>query len=173
MKKIIGRELLRTFKYMKDTESVAMDSLCLRSKCGALIVKNINGRDKTLGVGFSSPPGGKKLERCLKDDLPKNFKSDATCCIHAEQNGIKHAINNYGEEMVKCSTLYFMRLDLNDEMIYAGKPYCTICSKEALGAGIKKWVLWHKQGIYSYDAEEYNEISFGRRDWELGGLNLP
>ena len=30
----------------------------------------------------------------------------------------------------------------------------------ALDAGIKKFVLWHEQGICIYDTEEYNEISF-------------
>lgn len=47
----------------------------------------------------------------------------------------------------------------------AGKPYCTICSKMALDAGVSEWVLWHDKGITIYDANEYNEISFGHLEW--------
>jgi len=168
MRKITeSKEILRTFQHFLDLYSIAANSLCLRSKCGAKIVNNFDGNHIDLGAGFNSPPGNKKLEKCLKDELPEDFKSDKTCCVHAEQRAIKNAINNYGEKMLDGSTIYFARLDLNDKLLYAGKPYCTICSKEALDAGIKNWVLLHKEGFYSYDADEYNEISFGRLGWKL------
>ena len=56
-----------------------------------------------------------------------------------------------------------MRLDLDNQMQFAGKPYCTICSKLALDVGIKEFVLWHKDGIAVYDTHEYNELSFAFR----------
>lgn len=102
------------------------------------------------------------MEFCLKDSLPEDFKSDKTCCLHAEGEAIDSAIDNYRKNSLKDATMYFIRLNLKNRIILAGKPYCTICSKDALDKGIKNWVLLHKSGIYSYDAEEYNEISFGR-----------
>ena len=72
------------------------------------------------------------------------------------------------------SRLYFIRLDKNGTSSRAGKPYCTICSKLALDLGVSKWVLFHNEGefcgFYEYDAEEYNQISFGFREWELNSL---
>ena len=56
--------------------------------------------------------------------------------------------------------LFFIRLDENDEPKHSGKPYCSICSKMALDAGIKKFVLWHKEGWTAYDTKEYNDLTF-------------
>jgi hypothetical protein len=39
------------------------------------------------------------------------------------------------------SRLYFVRIDENGKPIHAGKPYCTICSKMALDAGIYEFIL--------------------------------
>ena len=79
--------------------------------------------------------------------------TDKTCCVHAEQRAIMDALRNNTNKIMG-STLYFIRLD--DTRIFsqigaqAGKPYCTICSKMSLDAGIKKFVLWHKQGIFVF-----------------------
>lgn len=166
MEKIKGLELSRSFKHLLEAGVAATYSNCLRLKVGAKIVKNINGRDKDLSRAFNSPPGNKQLEFCLKDSLPRDFKSDKTCCVHAEERAIIEASKNFSDYLLG-STIYLMKLDINNRIIFAEKPYCTICSKLALDYGIKEWVLWHKQGFYKYDAEEFNEISFGRREWKL------
>jgi hypothetical protein len=57
-----------------------------------------------------------------------------------------------------------MRLDMNDEIVKAGKPYCTICSKMALDAGVSEFVLLHDEGIAVYDTDEYNRLSFEHRE---------
>ncbi len=159
MEKLAGKERLSAFKHLMGAAVIARDSNCLRSKCGARIVKD----KKIIGEGFNSPPKNKRLESCLKDNLPENFKSDKTCCIHAEQRAISDALKNNPDKL-EGSTLYFIRLGLDNNIIPSGKPYCTICSKYALDNGIKNWVLMHEQGIISYNSEEYNEISFGRTD---------
>jgi len=149
-------------KYFKEAKKEAEKSSCYISKCGALLVKG-----KTiLGRGFNSPPGNKKLKQCFKDSLPNNFKSDRTCCVHAEQRAINDALDKYGKERIKDSTLYFTRINQEKSIISVGKPYCTICSKDALDNGISKWVLFHEFGFCEYDAEEYNKISFGLIRWE-------
>lgn len=48
-------------------------------------------------------------------------------------------------EKIKDSRLYFIRLDEIGNKLKAGKPYCTICSKMALDAGIAEFALWHEE----------------------------
>lgn len=137
----------KAITYINEAAKAALNSLCLRSRCGSVIVKN----DEIIGRGFNSPPLNKKLEYCFKDELPDTFKSDRTCCVHAEQRAIMDALRNYPNEIIG-SRLYFIRLDPNGNKIKAGEPYCTICSKMALDVGIK--------GICVYNTEEYNFLSF-------------
>ncbi|MBR9676749.1 hypothetical protein GOV04_01290 [Candidatus Woesearchaeota archaeon] len=146
-------------KFIMLAADVAKSSLCLRSKCGSVIVKN----GEVIGEGFNAPPGNKKLKRCFKDDIPKNFKSDRNCCIHAEERAIMHALKTNGDKIVG-SRLYFIRLDNNDTISRAGKPFCTICSKMALDAGVSEFVLYHDDGVCVYDTEEYNNLSFEYRE---------
>jgi deoxycytidylate deaminase len=141
----------------------AENSLCLRSSCGAIVAKDYN----CLGKGFNSPPGNIKLERCFKDTLPENFKSNRDCCNHAEERAIVLARDKWSPVSVQGSTLYFARINENKKIITVGKPYCTQCSKMALDNKIAKWVLLHDFGFCEYDAEEYNEISFGRKEWKI------
>jgi len=58
------------------------------------------------------------------------------------------------------SRLYFVRLDGGGKPSRAGEPYCTICSKMALDAGISEFVLWHEKGVCVYNTEEYNTLSY-------------
>jgi len=160
MKILKNAETEKAKRYFEIAKTAALASPCYRSKCGAAIVSD----GTVIGRGFNSPLGNQRLEKCLKDDLPPNFNSDKTCCVHAEQRALKDALimNRF---KLKNSIIYFARLDLDNNFIPAEKPYCTICSKDALDSGVKEWVLWHDFGIVSYDSLEYNEISFGLKKW--------
>lgn len=147
--------------FFNKTIELAKKATCLRSKCGSIIVKD----NEIIGQGFNSPP--KNLEsqrRCknLKDDYHKKI-TDKTCCVHAEQRAIMDALKNNPEKL-EGSTLYFARLDENENFTKAGKPYCTICSKMALDTGIKYFVLWHEEGIKVSDTEEYNNLSYDYKE---------
>lgn len=142
--------------FLEYCSQLAELSTCCRSRCGSMIV------DKdytiTLGWGYNSKPcheGGS----CFKDDLAPGFKSDKTCCVHAEQRAIMDALKKH-PELIVGSRLYFIRIDDEGKILKAGKPYCTICSKMALDVGIAEFVLWHEEGITIYDTKEYNELSF-------------
>lgn len=115
---------------------------------------------EVIGKGYNSPPGDTIPDRCIKDDLPMGFKSDRTCCVHAEQRAIMDVLKHHPKE-IEGSTLYFTRLDNNDNMAKSGLPYCTICSKMTLDVKIANFVLWHEEGITVYKTDEYNRISFG------------
>jgi deoxycytidylate deaminase len=141
-------------KYIMMAIDEAKKSTCHRSKCGSVIVNN----GHLLGKSYNSMPLD-NCGSCFKDKISMDFKSDRTCCIHAEQRAIMDALKSDPLQL-KGSTLYFIRLDLNDEIRKAGQPFCTICSKMALDVGIKHFILWHDEGITIYDSDEYNRFSF-------------
>ena len=136
---------------------IAKKSLCLRSKCGAVIVKE----GKIIGEGYNAPPLDNPVFRTCLDEyqLPQKFKYDRTCCVHAEQRAIMDALRKNPEKL-KGSRLYFIRLDKKNNKKMAGKPYCTVCSRMALDVGISEFVLWHKEGICVYTTAGYNKLSY-------------
>lgn len=159
MRILAGREREDAYYYILLAAKIAGESPCLRSRCGAVIAS----KNRLLGEGYNAPPLDERLESCLKDSLPANFKSDKTCCVHAEQRAIMNALRGYPDQ-VEGATLYFIRLDDLGNQKMAGKPYCTICSKMALDVGLAEFVLWHEEGITAYDTKEYNRLSFAWRD---------
>jgi len=141
-------------KLFEELVNTARKSTCCRSKCGSIIVKN----GRVIGIGYNSQPCD-IVSECFKDDLDKEFKSDKTCCIHAEQRAIFEALK-YNPRDILNSTLFFIRLDENNNPKHSGDPYCTICSKMALDVGVSNFVLWHKEGWTSYETDYYNKLSF-------------
>jgi len=150
-----GKEEEEAKRWMAEAAKVASSSSCLRALCGSVIVKD----GRVIGAGFNSPPGNKPPRKCLKDDLPSGFKSDRTCCMHAEDRAIADALARNAKE-IRGSRIYFIRLDTAGRKEFAGNPYCTTCSKRALDAGIAEFALWRKEGICVYGTEEYNRLSF-------------
>lgn len=157
MKYLEGPEGKVAIKFLDKAARVALKSTCQRDRCGSIIVNN----EKTIGTGFNSPPANLESQRrCLrKHELHPEFKTDKTCCVHAEIRAIMNALAKNPEKVIG-SRLYFIRLDKDGNKTHAGKPYCTYCSKMSLDAGIKEFVLWHEDGICVYETEEYNNLSF-------------
>jgi len=155
MRYLSGNEEKEALEYIDQAAKIALQSTCYRSRCGSIVVKD----NEIIGSGFNSPPKNRTLDHCLKDDLPANFKSDKTCCIHAEQRAIFDTLKK-NPDKISGSRLYFIRLDENGNMQKSGRPYCTICSKMALDTGVSEFILWHDEGICVYDTDEYNLCSF-------------
>lgn len=168
MRILEGSELDQTVSWFELVRQNALQSTCKRARCGTAIARMF-GDEYILGFGFNQPPGGSKA-RCENYSLQPGFKSDKTCCIHAEQVAILNALMNRGlshnKQAVELSyaRLYFARIDDDDKLKPSGQPYCTICSKMALHVGIREWCLIHKSGVTVYDAAEYNELSFNYGD---------
>lgn len=143
--------------FIEEATKVALNSTCERAKCGSVIVKD----NTIIGKGFNSPPNNlQSQKRCTNNkDSYNNKVTDKTCCVHAEQRAIMDALKNNPSKL-KDSTLYFIRLNKNNNKQFAGKPYCTICSKMALDAGIKEFVLFHENGVKPYKTDEYNLLSY-------------
>lgn len=144
---------------MKYLVGQANKSLCHRSRCGCVIVDDPTSQFfRILGVGYNSMPCDAE-GACFKDSLAPTFKSDKTCCIHAEQRAILNCLK-MNPSHIEGSHLFFIRIDDNRQPKPSGAPYCSICSKMALEVGIGKFHLWHKEGWTAYDTEEYNKLTF-------------
>jgi deoxycytidylate deaminase len=133
----------------------AKKSACHRSKCGSIIISK---EGKLIGIGYNSMPCDVEAAY-FKDGLAAGFKSDKTCCVHAEQRAIMDAMKT-NPSHIEESLLLFIRLDENDEPKRSGELYCTICSKMALDAGVGRFALWHKEGWTAYETNYYNKLSF-------------
>ena len=147
--------------FINEAVKIAKQSTCERAKCGSIIVKD----NEIIGQGYNSPPNNSENQRKCKNnkDLYHKKVTDKTCCIHAEQRAIFDALKR-NPERIKDSKLYFIRLDKENNKTPAGNAYCTICSKIALDVGISEFILMHKDGIKTYNTEEYNLLSYNYKE---------
>lgn len=134
----------------------AKKSTCHRSKCGSIVVSKSG---LIIGRGYNSPPCDIKIGDCIKDSLPSGFRSDRTCCIHAEQRSIMDALRHFPDS-IEASTLIFIRLDPEGNPLAAGEPYCTICSKFSYDAGVNLFCLYNGKDWDAYPTDVYNKLSF-------------
>ena len=132
----------------------ARRSPCLRRRCGSVLVAE-NGQ--IFGQAVNQPPPGAAVH-CNPYCLPKGFKSDKACCVHAEERSILKALE--AGHPVRGSTMVFASVDAAGQRLPSGQPYCTICSKLALEAGVAWWILEHAEGVTRYAAGDYNRLSF-------------
>ncbi|MFA6428287.1 MAG: deaminase [Candidatus Buchananbacteria bacterium] len=142
--------------WMGKAVEVAKRALCLKAKCGTIIVKD----GEIIGQGYNAPPLDKEENR--RCNLEPGFgkpKYDKTCCMHAEWRAIMNALKNNPEKL-SGAKLYFTRVDEDGKIKKSGQPFCTVCSRLALDAGIDKFVLWHEEGVCEYQTDEYNRLSY-------------
>ncbi|MFA5172957.1 MAG: deaminase [Candidatus Paceibacterota bacterium] len=143
-------------QWMNKAAEIAKKALCLKAKCGTVIVKD----GEIIGEGYNSPPLDQEENRTCNTEFGLGKpKYDRTCCMHAEWRAIMDA-SRQNPEKIKGSKLYFTRVDENGKIKKSGKPYCTVCSRMALDAGIEKFVLWHEEGVCEYPTDEYNRFSY-------------
>lgn len=157
MKRIVNEEFQKIKHYFDEAGKVATSATCLRARCGTVIVK----KDAIIGRGYNSPALDEENQRTcnINFDLTIKPKYDKTCCIHAEWKAILDACKN-NPNKVTGSTLYFMRIDNDDNFTDAGEPFCTVCSRLSMEAGIKEFVLYNNNGADIYASDEYNLKSY-------------
>lgn len=143
--------------FMLKAGKVAEQALCLKAKCGAIIVKD----GIIIGEGYNSPPLNNENNRKCLNQYKTNGKPnyDRTCCVHAEWRAILDALRKNPKEIID-STLYFTRVNDTGNIVKSGEPFCTVCSRLALDTGIAEFVLWQEAGVASYKTDEYNNISY-------------
>lgn len=136
----------------------ARQGTCLRSLCGSVVA---DASGAIIGEGSNSLPGGCAPSVCAKEEpgfIGPGFKSDRTCCVHAEVRAITAALRT-GADLTG-SSVYFTRVDASGARVVSGRPYCTICSKFALDTGVAFFVLEHDFGVVAYPTGLYNDLSF-------------
>ncbi len=145
------------YDYFVEAQLVACNASCLKAKCGSVVV-DIDGN--IIGLGFNAPPLEDESQRKCSASFDTDIKPkyDKTCCVHAEWAAILDALRT-APDKVKGSTLYFMRIGEKDEFTDAGVPFCTVCSRLALQAGIAQFGLWN-DGPEMWDTAEYNLVSY-------------
>lgn len=161
MKYLQNTEEQEAINWMKEAAKVAEKALCLRAKCGTVIVKD----GKIIGQGYNAPPlDDKKNMKCLEEyDFSGKPKYDHTCCMHAEWRAILDALKK-NPEGLSGSKLYFTRVDKEGNILKSGEPFCTVCSRFALDVGISEFLLWNDTGMCSYSTDEYNNLSYNYKD---------
>lgn len=156
MEYLKGKQEVEAIKWMNEAAEVAKKALCLKAKCGTVIVKD----SEIIGEGYNAPPLDQETNRtCSKEFGPGKPKYDQTCCMHAEWRAILDTLKR-NPDKIKGSKLYFIRIDDSGDIKKSGKPYCTVCSRMALDTGIDKFLLWHEEGICEYPTYEYNQLSY-------------
>ncbi len=156
MKYLAGQQEKEAISWMNKAAKMAEKALCLKAKCGTVIVKD----NEIIGQGYNAPPLDKEENRMCDKELGQGKeKYDRTCCMHAEWRAITDVLRRNPEKL-SGSKLYFIRIDEKDNFKISGKPYCTVCSRMALDAGIDAFVLWHEDGICEYPTDEYNRLSY-------------
>ncbi len=156
MKYLKGEEEQEAIKWMNEAAESAKKALCLKAKCGTVIIKN----GEVIGRGYNAPPLDKEENRtCNKQFGSGKPGYDRTCCVHAEWRAIMDALKK-NPDKIAGSKLYFTRVGDNGELKRSGKPYCTVCSRLALDSGIADFLLWHKEGIGEYPTNEYDRLSY-------------
>lgn len=144
-------------EYFTLAAKIAQKATCNHARCGAIIVSTDGD---VIGSGYNAPPLNDESQRMCGKLFDSSIKPkyDTTCCIHAEWSAIINALRCYPDK-VTGSTLYFMRIDGNNEFTNAGKPFCTVCSRLALQCGIAQFGLWN-DGPQMFGTAKYNLESY-------------
>jgi Cytidine and deoxycytidylate deaminase zinc-binding region len=142
-------------QYFDHAAQEAQKALCKRARCGTVIVKDGN----IIGRGSNGPAPGDSLRCEDRYVLTRKSKYDKTCCVHAEWRAIVDACKR-AAATIEGATLYFMRIDENDNFTDAGEPFCTVCSRLALESGVATFGLWNQSGAVLYDTRTYNQKSY-------------
>ena len=157
MQRIAGNKVADVRPFFEAAAAVAKQATCRRARCGTVIVKD----GEVIGQGYNGPALDDEANRTCDNtyDLSIKPKYDKTCCIHAEWRAILDAYKRNAAK-VDGSVLYFMRVDDEGNFTDAGKPYCTVCSRLALEAGVGTFALWNDGGADMYDTADYDRKSY-------------
>jgi deoxycytidylate deaminase len=156
MRHLTGPDETDARRWMEGALNMARRARCQRAKCGAVIVAG----GVMIGEGYNAPPLDREEHRVCGETFPPGKpKYDRTCCVHAEWRAIFDAFRRSPAKL-EGSRLFFARLGDDGAMAYSGRPFCTVCSRLALDAGIAEFLLWHEDGITAYETGEYNRLSY-------------
>jgi deoxycytidylate deaminase len=157
MKRIEGAAFEAIRPYFESAADVAKDATCLRAKCGSVIVKD----SVIIGQGYNSPALNNEDQRLCTAEMDTELKPkyDKTCRIHAEWRAVLYACKTNANKLGG-AVLYFMRINEAGQFTDAGDPFCTVCSRLTMGAGVGEFALYNNNGADIYPLDEYNLKSY-------------
>ena len=146
--------------YLDIAASVLERGTCLRTKYGAIIVKN----DQIISTGYAGAPRGREncsdLGWCRREKLnvPRGERYELCRSVHAEANAI---ISASRENMIG-STLYLVGKECETGDYVKNGSCCSMCKRMVINAGIKNVVIRDDRKnfrIVSVDDWIYNDDS--------------
>ena len=157
MRRVEGDDFQTIKPFFEQAADIAKGATCLRAKCGSVIVKN----SVVIGRGFNSPALDDESQRLCEADMDISIKPkyDKTCCVHAEWRAVLDACKTSADKLGG-SVLYFMRVDDAGNFTDAGEPFCTVCSRLTMEAGVAEFALYNDEGADIYPLSEYNRKSY-------------
>lgn len=141
--------------YLQIAHAISQRSTCLRSRYGAIIVKN----DVIVSSGYNGAARKVKdcleLGVCLKDEMkmPHFSGYDACHSVHAEANSVVNAARSGAN--VFGGTMFVSGEDSKTGKIVEARP-CTFCRRLLINTGIEKVVFRKPDGsIGEYNIDEW------------------
>jgi deoxycytidylate deaminase len=157
MRRLEGETFQSIRPFFEAAADVAQNATCLRAKCGSVIVKD----SIIIGSGFNAPARGDEGQRLCEVEMNTTIKPkyDKTCCVHAEWQAVIDACKTNADKLAG-SVLYFMRIDTAGAFTDAGTPFCTVCSRLTMEAGVEEFALYNDGGANIYLLDEYHIKSY-------------
>lgn len=119
--------------------NLAKRSHCVKKQVGAVLTKDT----RIISIGYNGPPAGTYNcdEKWPDIGCPRDSKGSCSLALHAEQNAILYALNNY--TAIEGATLYVTLAP------------CLPCARVIFSVGIKKVVYVASYAAYKkIDQEE-------------------
>ena len=142
--------------YLDIAETVLERATCLRSKYGALIVRN----DEIISTGYNGAPRGRRncidLDYCVREELkvPSGERYELCRSVHAEMNAIISAARS------ECigGTIYLVgKSAKTGEYLDEPRP-CAMCTRMIINAGLSKVIIRRTKTAYDViDVQEWIE----------------
>lgn len=141
--------------YLQIAHAISQRSTCLRSRYGAIIVKN----DVIVSSGYNGAARKVKdcleIGFCLKDkmELPHGSGYDACLSVHAEANAVVNAARSGAN--IFGGIMFISGEDCKTGKIVEARP-CTFCRRLLINTGIEKVVFKKPDGsVGEYNIEEW------------------
>jgi dCMP deaminase len=123
--------------YLKNAETIASRSTCLRRKFGAIVVND----DIIVSTGYSGSPRGRlnccDIGKCfrMEHNIPSGQRYELCRSVHAEMNAVINAdpLRRIG------ATLYLV--GIKNDGSYTEADCCSMCKRVIINSGISKVVF--------------------------------
>lgn len=143
--------------YLAVADTVSMRSTCMKTKYGAVIVKD----DHIVSTGYNGAPRGRKnccdIGECfrIKHNIPRGTRYETCRSVHSEAN----AIINAGRQQCIGAVLYLSGRNASTGELIKAASCCSMCKRMVINAGILYVIVADPDAPSGFTTYEVN------RDW--------